>query len=58
MGELEVFIWRGEGTREASEPLPVPKGDKQSWRGTGQGMESHGYTWDNSVADLRLLGVL
>ena len=38
--ELGVFTWRGEGSRETSEPLPEPKGAPGKLeRDLGQGME-------------------
>ncbi|RMC17063.1 hypothetical protein DUI87_05637 [Hirundo rustica rustica] len=40
LGELEVLTWRGEGSRESSEPLPEPKGAQgELERDLGQGME-------------------
>ncbi|RMC17055.1 hypothetical protein DUI87_05628 [Hirundo rustica rustica] len=40
LGELGVLTWRGEGSRETSEPLPGPKeAPGELERGLGQGME-------------------
>ena len=42
LGELGVITWRGEGSRETSELLPVPKGAPgELERDWGQMMEGH-----------------
>ncbi|KAF4788184.1 hypothetical protein TURU_163702 [Turdus rufiventris] len=35
MGELRVFTWRRESSRESSSPFQSLKGLQESWKGTG-----------------------